>query len=87
MAPPKPVRYRRQARRCAASTMSPPPRNVGINTAPQTERQIYFQQLKVRIHQQLVERLDVQNLRTFRPKPCAAKCAFSSASCARTKKA
>lgn len=39
--------------------MSPPP--------PQTERQIYFQQLKVRIHQQLVERLDVQNLRSLPP--------------------
>src|SRR4029434_5935350 len=43
-------------------------RNVGIVTPPpQTERQIYFQQLKVRIHQQLVERLDVQNLRTLPP--------------------
>src|SRR5215212_4990899 len=50
------------------STMTPPPRNLGVtNPAPQTERQIYFQQLKVRIHQQLVERLDVQNLRTLPP--------------------
>src|SRR4051812_110035 len=49
-------------------TMTPPPRNVGLtNPAPQTERQVYFQQLKVRIHQQLVERLDVQNLRTLPP--------------------
>jgi pilus assembly protein CpaF len=31
----------------------------------QTERQIHFQQLKVRIHQQLVDRLDVQNLKTM----------------------
>src|SRR4051812_21393750 len=50
------------------STLAPPPRNLGVtNPAPQTERQIYFQQLKVRIHQQLVERLDVQNLRTLPP--------------------
>jgi pilus assembly protein CpaF len=32
-----------------------------------TERQLYLQQLKVRIHQQLVERLDVQNLRSLPP--------------------
>src|SRR5262245_35141553 len=51
-----------------ASVMTPPPRNVGVVTpAPQTERQLYFQQLKVRIHQQLVERLDVQNLRSLPP--------------------
>ena len=30
-----------------------------------TERQVYLQQLKVRIHQQLVDRLDVQNLKTL----------------------
>src|SRR5258706_13297903 len=29
-----------------------------------SERQIYLEKMKVRIHQQLVERLDVQNLRT-----------------------
>ncbi len=32
-----------------------------------TERQKQFQQLKVRIHQQLVERLDVQNLKSLPP--------------------
>src|SRR5438045_697501 len=32
---------------------------------PQSERSIYLQQLKVRIHQQLVQRLDVQNLRVL----------------------
>src|SRR5215471_12392478 len=48
--------------------LSAPPRNVGMVTPPpQTERQLYFQQLKVRIHQQLVERLDVQNLRSLPP--------------------
>src|SRR5207248_1229837 len=36
-----------------------------VQPPPPTERQLYFQQLKVRIHQQLVERLDVQNLRTL----------------------
>jgi pilus assembly protein CpaF len=50
----------------AAAAMAPPPR---IETPrPQlTERQIYMQQLRVRVHQQLVERLDVQNLRTLPP--------------------
>ncbi len=36
-------------------------------TAPQTERQTYLTQLKVRIHQQLVTRLDLQNLRNLPP--------------------
>ena len=38
-----------------------------VTPPPQTERQAYLQQLKVRIHQQLVERLDVQNLRALPP--------------------
>src|SRR5438067_944650 len=33
--------------------------------APLGERAVYMQQLRVRIHQQLVERLDVQNLKTL----------------------
>ena len=33
----------------------------------QTERQVYLQQLKVRLHQQLVERLDMQNMRALPP--------------------
>jgi pilus assembly protein CpaF len=44
--------------RLPAAVVAPP---------PQTERQLYMQKLKVRIHQQLVERLDVQNLRTLPP--------------------
>jgi pilus assembly protein CpaF len=40
--------------------MAPPPPQL-------SERQLYMQQLKVRIHQQLVERLDVQNLRSLPP--------------------
>src|SRR5438045_3149851 len=51
----------------AAAMIAAPPRMPmgGQNAVPLTERQQYFQQLKVRLHQQLVERLDVQNLRTL----------------------
>src|SRR5829696_7456308 len=35
--------------------------------APLGERAVYMQALRVRIHQQLVERLDVQNLKTLPP--------------------
>src|SRR2546423_1531485 len=31
------------------------------------EREVYFEKMKVRMHQQLVERLDVQNLKTLPP--------------------
>jgi pilus assembly protein CpaF len=34
-------------------------------SAPRTERDIQLQQMKVRLHQQLVQRLDMQNLRTL----------------------
>src|SRR3982751_924170 len=34
---------------------------------PRGEREIYFEKMKVRIHQQLVERLDVQNLKSLPP--------------------
>src|SRR5687767_8765146 len=40
---------------------------AAIAAAPPNERQVYLQQLKVRIHQQLVERLDMQNLKTMPP--------------------
>ena len=43
------------------AVVAPPP------SAQQSERQAYLQQLKVRIHQQLVTRLDLQNLRTLPP--------------------
>ncbi len=49
-----------------ASTMSPPSRPVILPTQ-NSERQQYLQQLKVRIHGQLVARLDVQNIRTLPP--------------------
>ena len=38
-----------------------------IAPAPPSERSIYLNQLKVRLHQQLVQRLDVQNLRLLPP--------------------
>jgi pilus assembly protein CpaF len=47
-----------------AMPVAPPPR-VEIPKPQLTERQLYMQQLKVRLHQQLVERLDVQNLRSL----------------------
>ena len=42
------------------SLVAPPPPVRG-------EREIYFEKMKVRIHQQLVERLDVQNLKSLPP--------------------
>jgi pilus assembly protein CpaF len=52
-APPQP------ARMPAAHTPVPQP--------IRGEREIYFEKMKVRIHQQLVDRLDVQNLKTLPP--------------------
>ena len=51
----------------AAPRMAAPSRPSIVAAAPQSERQIYTSQLKVRIHQQLVERLDLQNLKTMAP--------------------
>src|SRR5688572_19701234 len=44
-----------------------PSRPSIVPVAPPSERQIYMSQLKVRIHQQLVERLDLQGLRSMPP--------------------
>jgi pilus assembly protein CpaF len=44
-----------------------PPPAVNADPAQPPERLAYFQKMKVRIHQQLVERLDVQNLRNLPP--------------------
>ncbi|GIW77172.1 MAG: secretion system protein TadA [Phycisphaerae bacterium] len=44
-----------------------PPRSSIVAPPPPTERQIYLNQLKVRIHQQLVERLDMQGMRALAP--------------------
>src|SRR5690348_8357763 len=48
-----------------ASSLAPPPAPAPV--PQQSERSVYLQQLKVRIHQQLVSRLDVQNLRMLPP--------------------
>jgi pilus assembly protein CpaF len=44
---------------------SPPEPPANAPPPPPTERQVYFQKMKSRIHQQLVERLDIQNLRAL----------------------
>src|SRR5213594_412076 len=52
----------------AVPTASAIPKPVApIPQAPLGERAVYMQQLRVRIHQQLVDRLDVQNLKTLPP--------------------
>lgn len=43
------------------------PRASLVQPAAPTERQVYLQQLKVKLHQQLVEKLDVENLRALAP--------------------
>jgi pilus assembly protein CpaF len=48
------------------SAASVAPHVPAVSSQP-TERQVYFQKLKVRLHQQLVERLDVQNLKSLPP--------------------
>src|SRR3954469_9779168 len=66
---PKPITAAEMA------AIAPPPASVALQSSrlamvqpePPSERQLYLQQLKVRIHQQLVARLDVQNLRTLPP--------------------
>jgi pilus assembly protein CpaF len=50
----------------------PPP--MSGHNGPASERQLYLQQLKVKIHQQLVERLDVQNLRALPPDTVRSEC-------------
>src|SRR4051794_5147119 len=55
----------------SAAATPPPARMPAAHTPiPQPvrgEREIYFEKMKVRIHQQLVDRLDVQNLKTLPP--------------------
>src|SRR6185503_1333704 len=49
---------------------SPPAMAPRVGSAPSAapgDRQVYLQQLKVKIHQQLVDRLDMQNIRTLPP--------------------
>src|SRR5262245_32514203 len=47
-----------------ADSALPPAASGGVVHLQMSERQVYLEKMKVRIHQQLVERLDVQNLRT-----------------------
>jgi pilus assembly protein CpaF len=54
--------------RPVAAPVSPDVAPVASAASPQqSDRQAYLQQMKVRIHQQLVTRLDMQNLRTLPP--------------------
>src|SRR6266446_6187609 len=46
------------------SSSLPPAASSAMVPVQISERQVYLEKMKVRIHQQLVERLDVQNLRT-----------------------
>jgi pilus assembly protein CpaF len=46
-------------------SMVAPVRASLVQPAAPNERQLYLQQLKVKLHQQLVEKLDVQNIRTL----------------------
>jgi len=46
-----------------AAVMSP----THVPLPQQSERQVYLQKMKLRIHQQLVERLDMQNLKSLPP--------------------
>src|SRR5687768_11988071 len=57
----------------AAPHVPLPERPVIITPAAPSERQVYLKQLKIRIHQQLVERLDVQNLRAMPPETVRAE--------------
>jgi pilus assembly protein CpaF len=52
---------------------SVPKPQVPLPQAPMGERAVYMQALRVRIHQQLVERLDVQNLKTLPPETVRAE--------------
>src|SRR5688572_15651598 len=64
---PTPANAGAQADAAAPRAVPLPERPPIITPAPLSERQVYLKQLKVRIHQQLVERLDVQNLRSMPP--------------------
>src|ERR687896_2762586 len=60
-----------KAAAAAAATATPAPapyvHRAPIGPPQSSERQTYLAGLKVRIHQQLVERLDMQNIRTLPP--------------------
>src|SRR4051812_6345729 len=56
--PPPPAR---------SAPVAPPNASLSQSNAQDAQRMAYLQSLKVRIHQQLVERLDVQNLMSLPP--------------------
>ena len=51
----------------APTRLVAPSRPSIVAAAPPSERQIYTSQMKVRIHTQLVERLDLQNIKSMAP--------------------
>ena len=67
--------------------LTAPPRSSRVASAAPTERQVYMGQLKVRIHQQLVERLDMQGLKGMAPDVIRLQVRALIKSCARTKRA
>ena len=71
VAEPAPVVVKPTAAKPVAPPVPAPPQFAPAAAQPQhsqqSERQIYLTQMKVRIHQQLVTRLDLQNLRTLPP--------------------
>ena len=66
-ATPEPVVETPTTPAATTRTAAVPNRPSIVAPAPQSERQVYMSQLKVRLHQQLVERLDLQNLKTMAP--------------------
>src|SRR5215217_3691454 len=57
-----------------SAALAEPDEQPAITGAVISERQTYLQQMKGRLHQQLVERLDVQNLRSLPPDVVRAGC-------------
>jgi pilus assembly protein CpaF len=66
-ATPVPAQMPRTSAPAPLKPFAHPPHGSELPRPQLSERQVYMQQLKVRIHQQLVERLDVQNLRSLPP--------------------
>jgi pilus assembly protein CpaF len=66
-ATPVPVQMPRASAPAPLKPFAHTPHGSELPRPQLSERQVYMQQLKVRIHQQLVDRLDVQNLRSLPP--------------------
>ncbi len=63
--PPPAIDISDTARATPAISIAASVPDTAPQAAPLTERQIYLQKTRVRIHQQLIERLDMQNLRAM----------------------